>query len=132
MNSNEMILLDTNILIYLLKKDPLIMDFLEKFDTSIFYISVITWMELLTGSFHQEKRIKELERDLELFKRLSVTDNIARHAAHISQEKLRKKKKPHFQDILIAATAVNFQMPLVTNNPKDFRGIKNLKVITPS
>lgn len=44
---------------------------------------------------------------------------------------LRKKKRIKLPDAIIAATAVVLNYTLVTNNNKDFEGIKALEIINP-
>ncbi|MBS1760086.1 MAG: type II toxin-antitoxin system VapC family toxin [Bacteroidetes bacterium] len=44
---------------------------------------------------------------------------------------LRKEKKIKTPDAIIAATALAYGFTLITNNEKDFAGIKGLKIINP-
>ncbi len=44
---------------------------------------------------------------------------------------LRRKKMMKLGDALMAATALHFEMPLVTHNTLDFKHIKQLKLIDP-
>lgn len=125
------ILLDTNIVIYLLEGDRSTVAYVERFKDHQFCISIITWIELLAGSFHNKKTIKEIRPDVGHFMRLPLTEYVALLSAEILQNEFKKRKRPLFQDSVIAATAIHHRMPLMTNNPRDFRGIKNLKLITP-
>ena len=45
--------------------------------------------------------------------------------------RLRKGKKIKTPDAIIAATALAYGYSLITNNEKDFAGIKGLKIINP-
>lgn len=125
------ILLDTNIIIYFLKGDPSIVYYLDGLGETIVHISIISWIETLVGSHHHQRKIDEIAFGLEHFARIPVNDTIGRTAAMIMQERLRYGKKREFQDSLIAATAIAHNMPLLTNNPRDFRGIKGLKILSP-
>ena len=46
-------------------------------------------------------------------------------------ESLRKSKKIKIPDAIIAATALAFGYTIITNNEKDFNGIKGLKILNP-
>lgn len=56
--------------------------------------------------------------------KLLVDSPIARGAGEI-----RRKYKTKTPDALIASTAVMYQAPLVTRNVRDFKKIKELKVL---
>ena len=123
------LLLDTNIVIYSLNGDSPILRLLESFKDTQFHISMVSWVETLAGSFRHGKEIDEILWELECFHKLPFDDSVGRTSAIIIQERLRRGKKAPFQDSLIAATGLVHHIPLLTNNPKDFRGIKGLKVI---
>lgn len=125
-------LLDTNIIIYALNGDPRTTAMLARFAEAKLHISIISWIETITGSFRHGKAIDEISWQLEYFYRLSLNNPVARTGAMIMQEKLKRGRKKQFQDSLIAATALVHNMPLITNNPRDFRGIKDLKIISSS
>lgn len=122
-------ILDTNIMIYLLNGNPRAVALMRKFQNRPIFISVITLTEILAGSFYQKKSIKTVLYDLQSFVRLHVTEPIAVTAAKYIQTNLKKGLKKNFQDGVIAATALVHKMPVITNNPKDFRNFKGLKII---
>lgn len=122
------LLLDSNIIIYLLNGDPKINVFLEKFRHVLFVISIITWIEVLTGSHKHQKKITELASDLSNFIHIPIHTNIGFKTAQLLQNQ-KGSFKNKFQDSIIAATAIVHKIPLVTNNPKDFRKFKGLKII---
>lgn len=124
------ILLDTNIVIYALNGDLRIVTWLTKFSETKFHISIITWIEILSGSFRHGKTIDEISQQLECFCKLPLGDNVAQKGATLMQEQLQLGKKRPFQDCLIAATAVIYRMPLFTNNPRDFRNFKDIKIVS--
>ncbi|MBI5413472.1 type II toxin-antitoxin system VapC family toxin [Candidatus Peregrinibacteria bacterium] len=126
------ILLDTNIVIYILKGDATIIAMLENLGNVSFSISIITWIEVLSGSFRQNKNISELAQDMEIFKRLPLDETIGVKAAHFIQKRIKMGNKRNFNDAIIAATACNLNVPLITNNPKGFRQFKELKIISPN
>lgn len=125
------LLLDTNIVIYLLKRNPHVAVWLEKFRDYTFVISIISWIEALAGSFHHGTDINTLENELSNFICLPLHATAAKKTAGLLQENIKKGKKKTFQDCVIAATAMTYDIPLFTNNPNDFRNFKGLKVISP-
>ena len=88
-------------------------------------ISIITQIELLC--WNTDKITSQNVKDF-------VADSIV---LDISPEKiiqcvsLRKGKKIKIPDALIAATALAFGYTIITNNEKDFSGIKGLKILNP-
>lgn len=124
------VLLDTNIIIYSLNGDSRILKLLENLKDVRFCISIITWIETLTGSLRHGKAIDEISWEIDHFQRLPLNEFVGHTSAVIMQQKLLAGKKWKFQDNIIGATAVAHNMPLVTANPKDFRGIKGLKIIS--
>lgn len=122
------LLLDTNIVIYLLNSDSVIAHFIEEFKDASFYISIVTWIEALAGSHQHNKSIDDFTPYLDQFIRLPMDLITSKIAAGLLQN---TTKKYLFQDAVIAATALSHRMPLITNNPKDFRKFKGLKVISP-
>lgn len=124
-------LLDTNILVYLLNSDQKTIKFLRKLQDAIFYISHITWIETLAGSFHHKKSIKQLVMDLSGFVRIPLDDSISLITAQLIQRDLQRSQKKKIQDYIIGATSIHHKIPLVTNNPKDFRRFKKLHIISP-
>lgn len=90
---------------------------------SIHY-SVITRAELFAGDGTQESAVATL---LAPFAELVVGRSTAERAG-----RLRRDKGLRMPDALIAATAMEHRLALVTRNRKDFEGIRGLKVVAPS
>lgn len=125
-------LLDSNILIYILEQNRHIASFLERYQDANFFISMVSWIEVLSSSMYHHKTMAEVEDELQNFIRLPLDDRIAKKVALLFENAIRKGGKiKNFQDGVIAATALLHNIPLITNNPKDFRKFKNLKVISP-
>ena len=113
-------LLDSNIVIGVVNNQA---DLQESIGNGIVYISAVTVMELyaLAGTGVEEER--RIDAALALTNILPVTPAIARCAGILSRT--RRRNKP---DLLIAATALEEQLILVTKNLRDFRSIPELKV----
>jgi len=88
-----------------------------------FFVSVISEAELLRLQGLGERELQLIEQFLSICVSLPVDSKIARRAALLGRT--RKTKLP---DLLIAATAMQHRLVLVTLNEKDFRGIPDLKV----
>lgn len=88
----------------------------------VFY-SVVTRCELFSGRGTEEDAIRRL---LAPFNELPVDRSIAERAG-----RLRRASRVRTPDALIAATALENQLVLVTRNERDFRGLRGLKVRPP-
>jgi predicted nucleic acid-binding protein len=124
-------LVDSNIIIYSLNGDAQALQLLEAYKEATLHMSIISWIETLTGSLYHEQTIDEIAQQIDYFNKLPVSDSVGRMAAYIMQKQARQRKKQRFQDSIIAATAIVHRMPLLTNNPRDFRAIRGLKIISP-
>ena len=121
----EITLLDTNVLIEILKGNQSTLQIVEKLSTTA--ISSITVMELYYGALNKAE-LKQLEKFVALFKIVHLNEQIS-----INSENLIKTyAKSHTLDIpdsLIASTALVQGYKLFTYNIKDFRFIENLELI---
>lgn len=92
------------------------------------FISVQTYLELLQKAQHkqQHERVKNFLADFQ-FKTLLITENIS-HRAMMYIEEYGLSHNLGAGDALIAATAVDHNLVLVTGNEKHFRAIKDLKL----
>ncbi len=124
MNGNKA-LFDSNIIIYL-SKDLIDIDkILRNYDE--FYISIITYIEVLGFKFNNDIEKKIIEKLLNQFKIIHLDLNIAEITISI-----RQKKKIKLPDAIIFATAKKNNCDLITFNIDDFKNIdKETKVIKP-
>ena len=100
-------------------------------------ISIITYIETYQGVL-RSPTLGEAERKLEAFvdtvSILSISPAVARRCAHI-REILRKQGKEFRRrafDLLIAATAVEHDLILVTRNREDYEDVPNIRFYQPS
>ena len=122
----EKIVLDTNILIEILKGNQTIIKKLESFTTT-FCISSITVMELYYGALNKAE-LFQLKKFISLFEVIEISETIS----SISTELIFEYAKSHnlaIPDSLIASTAININSKLLTLNLKDFKYIDGLKLI---
>ncbi len=125
------IILDTNIVIYLSNKEEKYLRFLDQNKDMNFAVSVITFMEILVwakNDFEHNYLLKLMNN----FEILTMTKEIALISCEFLKQRTKKSlKDPKLPDIIIASTALFYNKTLVTNNPKDFKSFKELKLIIP-
>jgi len=128
-----MVMLDTNICIYIIKRKPpeVLKRFLE-YRIGEIAISAITLAELRYGvakSHFHEKNAKALE-EFTIPLEIVPFDEEATLAYGEIRVTLEKAGAPiGSMDLLIAAHAVSLGMTLVTNNTKEFNRVPGLKVV---
>jgi len=127
------LLLDTNICIYIIKQQPagVLKRFME-FQVGDIGISSITLSELRYGvakSAYPEKNTKALDEFIIPLEIVSF-DEQAAHAYGNIRASLEKAGTPiGSMDMLIAAHAVSLEVPLVTNNTREFTRISGLTIL---
>lgn len=117
-------LIDSNIVILASKLQNVeLLSKLKKDEASI-KVSIITKIEVL--GYHQLNQVQKkfLENFFKAITVLPVNENVAEIATLI-----RQKRPVSIADALIAATAVAFELKLLTENTKDYRGIQNLELL---
>ena len=99
--------------------------FLDRVIDDIPNISVITQIELLCWKTTSlvERKTKEFVNESTVF---TMTPNIIAHCVAV-----RRAKKIKVPDAIIAATSLAYNLTLITNNVKDFKDIRSLRVINP-
>ena len=122
--SGDSFLIDTNIIIYLAQEKLKIDDFAK--DTDDLYISSITYMEALGFPFQDRDEEDKITQFCDVFKRFYLTEEIEMQTIAI-----RKSTKIKLPDAIIAATAIIYNLTLVTRNSDDFKNIPKLKIINP-
>ncbi len=125
-------LIDTNICIYIMNKRPVdVIRKFKQFEPGEISISSITVSELQYGvekSVQQKKNRLRLEEFMAPF-RILPYDEFAAITYGTIRFQLEKQGHPIGPlDLLIAAHALSQKLILVTNNEKEFKRIKNLKV----
>lgn len=121
----EKIILDTNILIEILKNNTKTIKIVEKFN--IHYISEVTKMELFYGAFNKQE-LEKLKKFIGLFEIIPINTNISNTASDLIYQ-YSKSHNLNIPDGLIAATALETGYQLFTYNLKDFKYIDNISLI---
>ena len=88
------------------------------------YVSAVSSAELFSGHGAEDRRIRRL---LEPMTDVPVDAAIAERAG-----RLRRGTRRRLPDALIAATALEHRLTLVTRSTRDFEGIRGLKLREPA
>lgn len=126
-----MVILDTSVLVDSLRQlknhDSILREFISLYPKAQLAISVLTIQELYAGrsssDFKKEQLFLGVVNSLEILPYVYDTAKLAGAIVRDSGRPLG------FPDAAIAATAILNKAPLFTLNKKDFKGIKNLKLI---
>ena len=125
---NSVTLIDTDILIDTGRDVQEAIELLKRVEKeTTLAISVITQMELIVGC-QSKKEYRSLERFLSRFEIISLNGQISTIAVDL----LRDYRLSHgllIADALIAATAINLNIPFVSKNQKDYRFIPKLNLL---
>ncbi|MDT8339340.1 MAG: type II toxin-antitoxin system VapC family toxin [Sulfurimonas sp.] len=122
----EKIVLDTNILIEILKGNQDIVQKLEE-SSFLYAISSISAMELYYGAINKAELFK-LQKFISLFEEIELNKSISKVATELIFE-YSKSHNLDIPDSLIAATAIDSNLRLYTLNTKDFRYIDGLVLL---
>ncbi len=119
---------DTDILIWVQRGSEKAARLIERTESR--YLSIQSYMELLQGAKNKmhHKYVKDFICDFE-FSILPLTENIG-HRALIYVEEYTLSSNMRAGDAIIAATAVENNMPLSSSNIKHFKAIKELELKT--
>lgn len=124
-----MYLLDTTFLIDCLSNKEEFLNKLIELSISPQLISVISIAELFSNV--SENQIEKTRSFLESFTILPVTQEIAMKAGLTRAELIRNGYKKLLPDILIGQTAIEYNLILVTGNPKDFPQLAKRRLLLP-
>lgn len=90
------------------------------------YISSISYIETLGYPFQNQDDEKDITTLCDFFERIFLTKDVEKQTIFI-----RKSNKIKLPDAIIAATAMVYDLILVTHNWDDFKNIQGLKVLNP-
>lgn len=117
-------LIDTDLLIWVSRGNKKAIEILDKID--IVFISDVTYMELIQGSLnkHEANSIDKTLREMNV-KRLPIKQNISDIAVSLVRTYFHSHSM-QLADALIAATALEHNLELISGNIKHFEVIENL------
>lgn len=130
----NVILLDTNIVSFLYKGDSRAKQYTPYLEGRRLAISFMTVAELFQWAAVRrwgKRRKKRLEETLRSnYAVLAFNIELCQIWGEIRAARRAMGKPISPQDAWIAATALQYELPLVTHNPTDFEDIEKLEVIT--
>lgn len=130
----NIILLDTNIVSFVLKGDSRANLYAPHFQGQRLAISFMTAAELYQWAAIRRwgaRRKKQLEETLMTnYIMLSFNIVLCQLWGEIRAKRRAMGKPISPEDAWIAATALQYKLPLITHNPADFEDIEDLEVIT--
>jgi tRNA(fMet)-specific endonuclease VapC len=124
-------LIDTDIIIYSLKRNETVRENFLKNAGSYKAISVISFGELIFGARRSEQPTRNMavvRRVVELFPIIDVTSAIMETFAELKAILLERGRPLDDMDLIIAATALGNNLTLVTNNGQHFSRVPGLKI----
>jgi predicted nucleic acid-binding protein len=121
-------LIDTNVISHLFsnKLPHEGKEFVKNIVNTDFIISVAVEIEILTHHESPDK-LPLIEEFINLATILPLDKNVTKTAIQLR----RNQRKLKLGDAIIAATALVYNLILITNNTKDFKSIQDLKIIDP-
>jgi len=122
-------LVDTDVLVDVSRNNQAAIDFLDQLDDS-WSLSIITALELIVGA-RNKREVNQIDQLVAVYSAIPLTTEIGNSAYDL----LRQFAKSHglrVFDSLIAATAIEEKLTLVSRNKKHFQMISSLKLESPS
>lgn len=123
-----MILLDTCILVDYTRRKPEVVDYINRVGKQNLYLNSIIVMEMLRGAINKED-LKQIKIDLQDFLLLPVNQQVMGLATRLI-ETYKLSHDAKIPDMIIAATALVFDLEIMTYNIRDFRFLPGLSVNT--
>ena len=125
-------LIDTNICIYIMnKRPPEVIHRFKNMEVGQIGISTITVSELSYGASKSnlpKQNFKRLEEFLAPFEIIPYSQSASKYYGEIRSRLENQGNVIGPLDLLIAAHALSENLTLVTNNEKEFKRIKSLKI----
>lgn len=119
-------LLDTNVLSKIFYGNVAVKNFVENLAVGI---ETIVYIECIQGSISSSDK-RRIRKSLQSLKYYSLNDDIARNAIELIDAHSNVRGL-FLADAIIAATALHYDLTLITYNTKDFGFIEDLKYLTP-
>jgi predicted nucleic acid-binding protein len=125
------LLLDTNIVSYLMRSDPLARLYRPHLANHSLAISFMTLAELYEGAFRGNWGAEKRRYIDEIHNLFVVIPSDTRLCSRWGEVRRGRRRQPiSAEDAWIAATAIEYGCPLVTHNSQDFQGIPGLTIIS--
>ena len=119
-------IIDTDVLIWYMRGNEKAFHLIE--NTDIFFISVITYMELVQG-MRNKKELNNLRQALHAWntKILYISEEISAKAMFAVEQHFLSHSI-QLADALIGSTAIAYGLPLLTGNDKHYKVMKEIQI----
>jgi predicted nucleic acid-binding protein len=129
-------LVDSNVVIEHLAAVPEASQFLDQFAQDGIVISIVTYIEAYQGvvrSEHPQEASEKFHAFINTVLILPFSFAVAERCARLREtlRKQNKRVKSRALDLIIAATALEYDLTLVTENTGDFKDIPDLSLSQP-
>jgi predicted nucleic acid-binding protein len=127
----EAIVLDTNVISFLMRGDSRGEAYRAHLAGKTLAVSFMTVAELYEGAYSARwgaRKLTLLEAQIKNYLIIPYSPRLCLSWGQIRAA--RKKQTIAVDDAWIAATALTYDLPLVTHNPGDFHSIEGLEIIT--
>jgi len=128
-----LLLVDTDVASYLFKGDSRAESYLELLQGNELALSFMTVAELFQWAAMRnwgDVRVARLQKSLEKYLVLPVDAELCRQWGQVRAEMRAEGIAISVQDAWIAATALRYDLTLVSNNVRDFRNVAGLKLLS--
>lgn len=125
-------ILDSDILIYFLKGNKIVVDEILKLSNQELFITRINYTELLYGAYNStriEENLKKIKPFLSQFIILEFDEKSSEIFAKIKAKLKKDGNIVADMDLMIASISIANNKKLVTNHHKHFEKIKDLKIL---
>jgi len=126
-SQKQLVILDTDILIEIVRKNIPIIQKCDKLGTQNLAISSISYSEFLAGS-HDKEDLQRNIKFLRKFKMLPINKNIDKLFTELYKT-YAISHRPGIPDMLIAATALYHNHAVLTNNKRHFRFVPGIRLV---
>ncbi len=129
----ETVLLDTDVVSFIFKKDTRAAFYQKHLEGKVPAISFMTVAELFQWAEVRQwgvSRRRQLEESLKAYTILPFDIHVCRLWGAVRAMGQASGKRISAQDAWIAACALHYDLPLITNNSGDFQIVEGLHVIT--
>lgn len=131
----SLLLIDTDIASFIFKgseyADPYI-PLLSGYELALSFMTVAELFQWAVLRQWGNRRLAQLEQALLNYLVIPTDQPLCREWASVRAKRQRTGRPISPQDAWIAATALRYDLPLITHNVKDFYDIPNLQIITPT
>jgi len=130
----SLFLIDTDIASFIFKGSDYADPYLPILNDQELALSFMSVAELFQWAILRQwgdRRFSQLEQYLSNYLVIPVDQPLCREWAQVRSDRQSTGRPISPQDAWIAATALRYDLPLVTHNSKDFLNIPHLQIITP-